>query len=136
MSETTISKTRFLVAFKKKSNNHPWAQTTHHNHKAFKAMRLRALNHLDTVVSNDDNIWYSFYHNVSQLIGCSPVLKQKLIQTSKSIQSYHTMNEALIGETLDLVRKPSVPVYLKIVIDQIFPRSENIHLKVNQEIRP
>ena len=65
-----------------------------HIHKAFDAMRLGSLRHPDTVIIDNDNIWYCFYHNVSQLMGVrySPELKQKFVQTSSSIQSYHMMN--------------------------------------------
>ena len=68
--------------------------TNRHNHKALKAMRLTLLGHLDTFVSDNDNMWYCFYHNVSQPMGFRyfAVLKQKLVLTSNSIQPYHTMN--------------------------------------------
>ena len=47
----------------------------------------------DTSVTDNDNMWYCFYYNVSKLMGLrySPVLKQKPVQTSNSIQSYYTL---------------------------------------------
>ena len=78
-----VSKENRSVAFKKKIIWSSRAQTLyHHNHKAFKGH------------SYEYNIWYYFYYNASQLMGLrySPVLKQNLVQTSNSIQSYHTMN--------------------------------------------
>ena len=68
--------------------------TYHHNHKALKAMCLRLLGHLDTVVSDIDNMWYYFFFVMPQLMGLrySPVLKQNLIQTLNLIKSYHMMN--------------------------------------------
>ena len=62
---------------------------------------------------------------MSQLIGLrySPLLNQKkLVENSNSIQSYHTMNLVLKGEALDLVRNPSVPVYMYISSWIIFLR--------------
>ena len=55
------------------------------------------------VVSEDDNMSHFFYYNVSQVMSLrySPVIKQKLVQNS--IQSHHTMNQALADEALDLV---------------------------------
>ena len=48
----------------------------------------------------------------------SPILKQKLILISNSIQSYHTMNKTLIDEALDLIRRnPSDLVYMYIFLD-------------------
>ena len=42
----------------------------------------------------------------------TPTLKQKLVEISNSIQFYHTSNQALINEALDLVRNPSDLVYV------------------------
>ena len=46
---------------------------------------------LNTVVHTDNNLWWYFYYNVSQLMGLkySPILKRKLVQTSISIHSHH-----------------------------------------------
>ena len=75
-------------------------------------------------MSDYDNMWYCFYWNVSLLMGqkFSPVLKQNLVQTSNSIRSYHTIDYALIGEALDLVRNPSVLAYMYIFMDYISPQ--------------
>ena len=87
-------------------------------------IHLRPLGHPDTVVNEVGNMWYCFYYNVSQvmILRYSPVLKQKLVQTSDSIQSFHTMNYVLIDEALDFVRNPSVLVYMYIFVDKISPK--------------
>ena len=71
----------------KKSNGHSGARTT------YQAIRLGPLS---TIVNNNDQeiTGYCFCHNVPQLMVLRyyPVLKQKLVQTSDSIQTYHMMN--------------------------------------------
>ena len=77
---------------------------------------------IDTVMSGYDNMWYCFYCNKSQLMGLrfSSVLKLNLVQTSNSIQSYyHTIDYALIGTALDLVRNPSVLVFMDYISPQL-----------------
>ena len=73
---------------------HPRLEPTyHHNHEALNTMRLRSLGYPDSVVNLADNLRKCFYYNVPHLMGLrySPVLKRKLIQSSDSIQSYHTI---------------------------------------------
>ena len=81
------AKTVFDCFQEKKSKGNSGARTTyHHNH---------TLDHCpDIVVSDDDNMWYCFCYNLSQLMGLrySPILKQRLIQASNSVQSYHKIN--------------------------------------------
>ena len=131
---------QLLKKKKKKKQMSFRARTMYHDsHKAFKAIDLRPLDHLDTVVSDDHNMWYCFYYNVSQLMGLrySPVLKQKLIQTSNSIQSYqyHMIKEASINVLWAWLE---IHQFLSTCISswiRFLRSSDNVHWKVNQEFR-
>ena len=70
---------------------------SHHNHKAFKAMRPGPLGNLDTVVSDDDNMWHCFYYNVSQLMG----LRYSLYTKTKSRLNFN-FNQVLSYSELSI----------------------------------